>query len=63
MTSQTTPIVRGRDEDRRAHRWAVGNQGYAGDFAAWCQMPISERREYEEGASHGDPCREIVEAA
>jgi len=53
-------IKRGSPNDELAYRWAVANQGYESDFAEWCEMPIQERLSYEQGASHGDPTREIV---
>ena len=53
-------IKRGSPDDKLAYRWAVVNQGYDRDFAAWCEMPMQERLSYEQGSSHGDPNREIV---
>ena len=37
--------------DTEAHRWAVDNQGFEGDYSSWCQLDDEERAEYEAGAA------------
>lgn len=44
------------DAERRAWKWARGNQGFSGDFAAWQSLSYRERMEYEAGAA-GDQTR------
>lgn len=36
--------------DERAWKYAVSNQGFAGDFAEWQSLDDEERNEYEVGA-------------
>ena len=37
--------------DAEAHRWAVANQGFEGDYLAWTTLDDEEREEYEDGAA------------
>ena len=37
--------------DKEAHRWAVTDQGYEGDYLSWSNQDDKERAEYEDGAA------------
>ena len=37
--------------DAEAHRWAVANQGFDGDYISWSNQDDEERSEYEDGAA------------
>ena len=37
--------------DKKAHQWAVDNQGFGGDYQEWRSLDDSERDEYEDGAA------------
>lgn len=38
-------------DERSSFRWAVANQGFDGDFAAWQSLSADDRAEYEAGAA------------
>ena len=37
--------------NEEAHRWAIANQGYEGNYLSWCGQDDDEREEYEAGAA------------
>ncbi len=39
------------NENFLAYKYAKANQGFRGDYAAWCALSQEERDEYEKGAA------------
>lgn len=53
-TFEAIEAPEGREDtaaEAAAYAWAKNEQGYAGTYAEWLDMPAGERAEYEDGAA------------